>query len=135
MTIRTSVSDDIFDAKTDVAHKHKEASDNNGKNDGIIVVTSTPPCASKSRVATTTPKMIILFNQSEYIKVGYFGKFEFVDIQRSHCETFGDNPMLIPANPTNQNKTMAEKELYVFYELCMLDVLIHIIREFLCWYR
>ena len=59
--------------------------------------------------------MSILFNQSEYIKVGYFGKFEFVDSQRAHCENFDKDPMVFPANPTNQNKTMTEKELYTFY--------------------
>ena len=100
-----------------------------GKNDGSGVVTLAPPRASKYRVAITTPKMSILFNQPEDIKVGYFGKFEFVDIQRAHCETFGDEPMLFPDNPTNQNKTMTEKELYAFSELCMLDLFIHIIRK------
>ena len=67
--------------------------------------------------------MSILFNQLEDIKVGYFGVFEFVDSQRAHRKTFIDEPMLYPANPTNQNKTIAEKELYEFSELCMLDVL------------
>ena len=90
-------------------HQHKEASDENGENDGSSAVTSTPHRANKSIVATTTPKMSILFNQLEDIKVGYFGHFEFVDSQRAHRETFGDNPMLFPANLTNQNKTMAEK--------------------------
>ena len=103
-TIRTSVSADIFDAKNDVAHHHKEYSYNDGKNDGSTVVTSTPPHASKSKVATNTPKMSILFNQSEDIKVDYFGKFECVDSQRAHQETFGNNPMLFPDIPTNHNK-------------------------------
>ena len=58
--------------------------------------------------------MSILFNQSEYIKVGYFGKFGFLDSQRAHLETFGKDPMLFPANPINRNKTMEEKELYPF---------------------
>ena len=101
LNIRTSVSADIFDAKTDVAHQHKEASANDVKNDGSSAVTSTPPCARKYRVYTTTPKMSILFNQSAYIKVGYFGKFEFVDIQRDHHETFGDDPMIFTSKPTN----------------------------------
>ena len=109
LNIRTSVSADIFDAKTDVAHQHKEASGDDGNNDGSSEVTLTPICISKSRVATTTPKISILFNQLEDIKVGYFGSFEFLDIQRSHCETFVDNPTIFPANPTNQNKTMSEK--------------------------
>ena len=59
--------------------------------------------------------MSILFNWSEDIKVGHFGKFEFVDSQRAHCETFGEVPTIFLANPTNQNKTMTEKELYTFY--------------------
>ena len=72
-TIRTSDSADIFYDKTDVEHQKKEASDDNGDNDGSSAVMSTPPCVSKSKVATTTPKMSILFNQSEDIKVGHFG--------------------------------------------------------------
>ena len=63
------------------------------------------------------------------IKVGYLGKFEFVDSQRTYCETFGDDPMIFPANPTNHNKNMAEKELYTFYEFFMFDGSIHIIRK------
>ena len=66
-------------------HQHEEASEDNGESDGSILVTSTPPCAVISKVATTTPKMGMLFNQSENIKVGYFGEFEFVDSQRAHC--------------------------------------------------
>ena len=109
-TIWNSVSAVLFDYNTNMAHQRKEASDINGKNNWISVVTQTPPCAVKSNVATTTPEMSTLFNQSADIKVGYFGIFEFVDIQRSQCETFGDNLINFPPNPTKQNKTMAEKE-------------------------
>ena len=106
-TIRTSGSADIFDAKTNVAHNHKESSDDNGNNYGSSADTSNPPCASKSQVATTTPKISIIFNQSADIKVGSFGNFKFVDSQRARRETFGGDPMIFPANPTNQNKTMS----------------------------
>ena len=37
--------------------------------------------------------------------------------------------MIFPANPTNQIKNMTEKQLCAFYEVCMFDVLIHIIRN------
>ena len=75
--IRTSVNADVFDAKTDVSHPQKQASDDDGENNGSSAVRSTPPCTGISKAATTTPKMSILFNQSEDIKFGYFGKFEF----------------------------------------------------------
>ena len=68
---------------------------------------SAPHLMVKSKVAITTPKMSMFLNQSVDIKVGYFGHFEFVDSQRAHHETFGDDPMIFTANPTNQNKTMA----------------------------
>ena len=74
LNIRTIVRAYPFDAKTDVAHHHKEASDKNGYNDESSAVTLTPIWASKYKVATTTPKMNIMFNQSEDIKVGYFVK-------------------------------------------------------------
>ena len=109
LTIRTSVSDDLLNAKTDVARHYKESSENDGENDGSSVVPSTPTHASNSRVATTTPKISILFNQSGDIKVGYFGKFELLESQRDHHETVGDDPILCPDKPTNQNKTMVEK--------------------------
>ena len=38
-TIRTSVSSDIFDAKTDVAYSQKEFIDENGENGGSSAVT------------------------------------------------------------------------------------------------
>ena len=38
-TIIYSVSADIFNAKTDVAHQHKESSDDDDENDGISAVT------------------------------------------------------------------------------------------------
>ena len=106
-TIRTSATADIFDDKTNVAHQHKEDSDNDGRNYGSSVVTPTPPRVGKSTGATTTPKMSILFNQSEDIKVGHFVKIEFVYRQRAHRETFGEVLRIFLANPTNQNKTMA----------------------------
>ena len=74
-TIRTSVSADLFGANTDVAHHHKDSCDVNGENYGSSLVTLTPPCMFKSKVATTKPKMSILSNQSADIKVGYFGNF------------------------------------------------------------
>ena len=88
-TIRTNASADIFDDKTNVAHNHKEASDKDGDNDGSMQVMPNPPCVSKYKVAKNTPKMSTSFNQSEDIKVCFFGKFEFIDNQRSHNETFG----------------------------------------------
>ena len=99
-TIRTSVSADIFNAKNDAAHRHEEASEKNGGNDGLSAVTSNPIRVGIYKVATTTPKMIILFNQLADIKVGYFGQFEFVDSQRDHHEIFVEEPMIFPANPT-----------------------------------
>ena len=106
-TIRTSASANLLIDKTNVAHQHKEASDDDGKNYGSSAVTQIPPHVGKSKVATTTPKISILFNQWEDIKVGHFGKVEFVDSQRAHRETFGEVPMILLANPANQLKTMA----------------------------
>ena len=134
-TIRSSVSADLFNANTDMEHQHKEASEDDSENDESSAVTSTPTCASKSRVDTNAPKMSILFNQLIDIKVGYFEEFEFVGSQRSHRENFCDEPMIFPSNPTNQNKTMAEKELYTFSKLCILEISIHIIGNCLCQYR
>ena len=131
LNIITSVSANIFDAKTNVVHHHKESSDDNDENGGSSVVILNPYLASKSRVAITSPKMSILFNLSENIKVGYFGHFVYVDNQRAHCETFGNNPMIFPSNPNNQNKNMTEKELYAFSELCMLDILFILLGNFM----
>ena len=103
-TIRTSVSADIFKDETNAGHHPKEGSDNDSNNNGISATTSTPPRVGKSKVATTTPKMVILFNQSEDIKVVYFGCFEFLYSQRAHSETFGGNPMICPDTPTKQDK-------------------------------
>ena len=119
-TIRTSVSDDIFNAKTYVAHHHKQASNNYGTKDGSSTGTSTPPCAVKYKVATNTPETSILFNQLEDIKVGCFGRFEFVDSQSAQSETFRNDPMIFPDNPTNQNKTTVEKELQALSDYACL---------------
>ena len=73
-------------------------------------------------------KRVFLFNQSTDIKVSYFGHFEFVEIQRDHCETFGDDSVIFLSNLTNKKKTMAQKELDEFSELQMFDVFIIIIR-------
>ena len=116
-TIRTSISADTLDAKTDVTHQQDQENDDDSKNNGSIRVTLTTPRVGRSKVATTTPKMRILFNQSEDIKVGYFRKFEFVDIQRAHSDTFDDYHMIFLANPIKQYKTPEQKELYAFYEI------------------
>ena len=110
-------------------HHHKEASDKYAKNNGSSVVTLTPPHAGKSKLDNTTPKISILFNQLEDKKFGYFGNFEFVDIQRDHHKTFGGDTMIFTYNLTNQNKNMVDKELYAFSELSMFDVFIHVIRN------
>ena len=113
-----------------MAHHQKEASDYDGENDGSSAVTLTSLCASKYKVATTTLKISILFNQSADIKVGFFGKFEFVESQRVHRETFCDDPVFFPGNPNNKNKPISENEIYTLSQLCMFDVFIHIIRKF-----
>ena len=48
-TIRTTPSADIFDAKPGAAHQHKEASVENGENNRIRTVLSTPPCTGRSK--------------------------------------------------------------------------------------
>ena len=73
--IITSASAYLFDADTDVENHHKDFSDDDGNDDRSSAVTSNPLHAGKSKVATTTPKMSKLFNQSEDIKVVYFGNF------------------------------------------------------------
>ena len=107
--IRTSVSSDIFDDKTDGVNKHKEASYDYVENNESSAVTLNPPHAGISKVDTITPKMSILFNQSAYIKFGYHGKFEFVDTQRAKDDNFCKYHMIVPTNPTKQEKTMTEK--------------------------
>ena len=59
LTIITSVSAGLFNAMTDVTHKHKEDSDEDIKNNGSSVVMLNPTHAGKSKVANTTPKMSI----------------------------------------------------------------------------
>ena len=84
-----------------MAHQHKEASDDDVENYGSSAVTVTPPRMIKSKLATTKPKMSILFNQLEDIKVSHFGKIEFVYRKRAYCETFCKVLMIFLANPTN----------------------------------
>ena len=43
--------------------------------------------------------MSVLFKNSNTIKVGYFGLFEFLDNQASFAEVFGDNPTIITRGP------------------------------------
>ena len=38
--------------------------------------------------------------------------------------------MIFTANPTKQEKNITDKGQYVFYEFCMFEVFIHIIRKF-----
>ena len=73
--IRTNVNADHFNAKTDVDRHNEEASDNDGKNNVSSMFMSTLPCVGRYKVATTTPKLSIFFNQLVDIKVDYFGNF------------------------------------------------------------
>ena len=50
---------DIFDSKTNEAHHNKETSGNNVDYNGSSTVMLTQPCAGRSKVATTTPEMIV----------------------------------------------------------------------------
>ena len=44
------------------------------------------------------PKISVLFNNDTNIKIGYFGKLEFLDDQKSFTEVFGNKPTTIYPN-------------------------------------
>ena len=56
LTIRTSVSTDIFNDETYAVNQHKEVIDDDDKNYGSSAVTSTPSSAGRYKLATTPPR-------------------------------------------------------------------------------
>ena len=62
-----------------------------------------------------TPQMSVLFKVSYNIKVGYFGKLEFLDNQVAFTEVFGDKPSILSPNIImSHNSTSAACSLYSF---------------------
>ena len=60
-----------------------------------------------------TPKMSVLCNNGNKIKVGYVGKLDFLDNQASFAEVFGDKPAIISPNiDTFQDYTSTARSLY-----------------------
>ena len=77
-----------------------------------------------------TPQMSLLFNDISNIKVGYFGKLEFLDIQAAFAEVFGDKPtILAPNRTTSQDFTSEARILYSYGEKCKLVVFLHMYRN------
>ena len=133
-TIRTSFSADIFYSMTDMVHWHRDYSDNHGNNDVSCAVTPTPPRAVKSKVANTTQKLSVLFNQSLDIKVGYFGNFEFVDSQRDHHETLGSNPWYFLITQPTRIKPYQRMNYIKFLNFACLTYLFILLENFMSVY-
>ena len=72
------------------------------------IVTPVPP---------VTQKMSVLFNrQSNEVKVGYFGKLDFIDNQEDFEKTLGEKPNIIPPNPVLQDSSNVAKSMYTYSE-------------------
>ena len=72
-----------------------------------------PPISTPSGA----PKTSVLFNDSNNIKFGYFGKLEFLDNQAAFSEVFGDKPIIIAPNIIMlQDTTSTARSLYSFEE-------------------
>ena len=76
-SIRIVVSAEIFDAKNNAAHHHEESIDDDGYNNGNSSVPSTPPHMGRSKVATTTPKMIIFLISRQILKLAILENMKF----------------------------------------------------------
>ena len=78
-----------------------------------------------------TPKMSVLFKNGTNIKIGYFGKLEFLDNQTTFTEVFGDKPtILVPNIDIYQDSTSIARRLYSFGEKCNLDVFLYMCRKY-----
>ena len=78
-----------------------------------------------------TPQMSVLFKVSYNIKVGYFGKLEFLDIQAAFAEVFGDKPTILETNIiTSQYSTSTVWSFYPLGEKHNLYVFIHTCRKY-----
>ena len=81
-------------------------------------------------VPPATQKMSVLFNrQSNEIKVGYFGKLEFIDNKKDFEKTFGDKPTILSPKLVSQDSSTAAKMLYAYSEKCTLDAFLHMCRK------
>ena len=62
-----------------------------------------------------TPKMSVLFKNGTNIKIGYYGKLEFLDNKAIFAEVFGYKPeILAPSLDTPQYSTSTSRRLYSF---------------------
>ena len=75
--------------------------------------------------------MSVLFNDSNNIKGGYFGKLELFDTQADFSEVFGDKPTIISPNTTTSKYTISTaRSLYPFGEKFKLDLFLHMCRKY-----
>ena len=56
---------------------------------------------------TLTPKISVLFKDSDNIKVGYFGKLEFLENQAAFDEVFVKNPAILYPNITTSRYSIS----------------------------
>ena len=77
------------------------------------------------------PKMSVIFMNSNNIKVGSFGKLEFLDNQAAFTAVFRDKPTILAPNiDTPQYSTSTASILYSLEENCKLDVFLHMCRKY-----
>ena len=73
-----------------------------------------------------TPKRSVIFEGSNNIKVGYFGKLGILDNQSSFVEVFGDKSIILDPNIImSHDSTSTARSLYLFGKDCKLDVFLH----------
>ena len=78
-----------------------------------------------------TPEISVHLNNSNNIKVGYFGKLGFLHNQAAFAKLFGDKQTFFPQNiNTSQDSISTAKSLYSVVENSKLDVFIHIFRNY-----
>ena len=91
----------------------------------------TPINSIGNPVPPGTQKLSVISNgQINEVKVGHFGKLEFLDNQKEFEKTFGYKQNILPPNPVSQYSSNGATFLYAYSEKCKLDVFIHICRTF-----
>ena len=85
----------------------------------IPETSSTQPAGSAqnspNRAPIGTPKMSVLFKDSNNIRVVFFGKLGFLDDQSDFAEVFGNKPTILVLNITTlQDSTSKSRSLYSF---------------------
>ena len=100
----------------------------NDENDSFVVTNTT---RKKNNFLAVTPKMSLLVGRSSLstLLVSYFDSLKWLGTQIILEDVFGEDPVILGIQPTNNNSTNCLPRVCLYADRCKLDVFLGICQK------